>query len=222
MQKYSSEKQHYSLSNVAYIGDDLLDLMCMLPIKEAGGLVGCPANAVKEVLQVSDYVTKHNAGEGAVREFVEYISNLPYKIILSRDLINRINSVVEYISKLDLINIKPGKYEVRADFYYTVQEYEAFSEENSVWESHNKYVDVQWLISGQEKLYITDIRNLQSRDDYDCDRDVIHYYPSSDQSSILLVPGSCAILFPKDAHRPARYLGIDCIVKKIVGKLRIS
>ena len=30
------------LSQVAYIGDDINDLSCMIPVKEAGGVVGCP------------------------------------------------------------------------------------------------------------------------------------------------------------------------------------
>ena len=37
------------LSQVAYIGDDINDLSCMIPVKEAGGVVGCPADAVERV-----------------------------------------------------------------------------------------------------------------------------------------------------------------------------
>lgn len=61
------------LSKVAYIGDDINDLSCMLLIKEAGGLVGCPKNAVRQVIEVSDYIADHNGGEGAVRDFIEWL-----------------------------------------------------------------------------------------------------------------------------------------------------
>ena len=60
-------------SDVAYIGDNILDLQCMKPIKEAGGIVGCPADAVKEVREISDYVCANKGGEGAVREFIEWL-----------------------------------------------------------------------------------------------------------------------------------------------------
>lgn len=63
----------YDFSNVAYIGDDILDLQCMTPVKEAGGLVGCPANAVKQVRAIADFESVEKGGEGAVREFVEWI-----------------------------------------------------------------------------------------------------------------------------------------------------
>lgn len=63
----------YSLKDCAYIGDDILDLQCMEPIKLAGGLVGCPKDAIKAVVEQADYVTECKGGGGAVREFIEWI-----------------------------------------------------------------------------------------------------------------------------------------------------
>lgn len=74
--QYNSQNAtQYSLENCAYIGDDLLDLQCMKPIKESGGLVGCPADAVAAVKEVADYVSGFNGGEGAVRDFIEWVIN---------------------------------------------------------------------------------------------------------------------------------------------------
>ena len=61
------------LKAVAYIGDDINDLSCMKPIKDAGGIVGCPADAVKSVQNMADYVASHNGGDGAVRDFIEWL-----------------------------------------------------------------------------------------------------------------------------------------------------
>lgn len=61
------------LSECAYIGDDILDLQCMKPIKEASGIVGCPADAAKEVLKIADFISKKDGGNGAVREFIEWL-----------------------------------------------------------------------------------------------------------------------------------------------------
>lgn len=63
----------FVLCNVAYIGDDCNDLQCMQAIKAAGGLVGCPGDAVKCVKEIADYVSARNGGDGAVREFIEWI-----------------------------------------------------------------------------------------------------------------------------------------------------
>ena len=61
------------LSSVAYIGDDINVLSCMEPVKEAGGIVGCPKDAVKKVRNIADYVAEHNGGDGAVRDFIEWL-----------------------------------------------------------------------------------------------------------------------------------------------------
>ena len=61
MKKYNCTKE-----NVAYIGDDILDLVCM----EQCGLTACPADAVDGVKRKVTYVCKKNSGEGAVREFI--------------------------------------------------------------------------------------------------------------------------------------------------------
>lgn len=62
-------------SEVAYIGDDINDLACMQKVKDGGGIIGCPADAVSEVKAVVDFVSKCNGGRGAVREFIDYLCN---------------------------------------------------------------------------------------------------------------------------------------------------
>lgn len=62
-----------NFSTMAYIGDDINDLSCMNLIKNAGGIIGCPKDAVQEVIDIADYVTTFTGGNGAVREFIEWI-----------------------------------------------------------------------------------------------------------------------------------------------------
>ena len=45
----------------------------MKKIKENGGITGCPGDAVQKVKDVSDYVSAKNGGNGAVREFIEWL-----------------------------------------------------------------------------------------------------------------------------------------------------
>lgn len=66
-------KEGANFSEVAYIGDDLNDLNCMNKVLSGGGLVGCPADAVKDVKAIASYVSENNGGNGAVRDFIEYI-----------------------------------------------------------------------------------------------------------------------------------------------------
>lgn len=56
-------------SNYAYMGDDINDLPCM----EKAALVGCPEDAVEPVKRKADYIAKKPGGNGAVREFIDWI-----------------------------------------------------------------------------------------------------------------------------------------------------
>ena len=63
------KKTGLTKGEIAYMGDDLNDLLIMKQV----GLSGTPKDAVDEVIQVADFVSKKNGGSGAVREFIEHI-----------------------------------------------------------------------------------------------------------------------------------------------------
>ena len=65
-----------NLSRVAYIGDDVNDLSCMRAVRQQGGIVGCPSDAVLEVIEASNFVSRFHGGAGAVRDFIEYICKI--------------------------------------------------------------------------------------------------------------------------------------------------
>ncbi len=67
------DKNGDDLSVCAYCGDDMNDYDCMKRIKEAGGLIGCPADACDEVIELAHFVSKKDGGRGAVREFIEWL-----------------------------------------------------------------------------------------------------------------------------------------------------
>lgn len=74
LERWSQEEGiFYGFDNVAYIGDDILDIQCMKPVREQGGLVGCPADAAVQVREVAGFISSRTGGNGAVREFIEYI-----------------------------------------------------------------------------------------------------------------------------------------------------
>ncbi|MBK5281809.1 MAG: HAD hydrolase family protein [Nitrospiraceae bacterium] len=58
-----------TLSQVAYIGDDINDLETL----KAVGFSATPADGIPQVAAVVDYVCQKKGGEGAVREIIEMI-----------------------------------------------------------------------------------------------------------------------------------------------------
>lgn len=63
------EKYSLRFKEVAYMGDDLLDLEVMKKV----GLAGAPRDSVQEIIDICQFVSQKDAGEGAAREFVEKI-----------------------------------------------------------------------------------------------------------------------------------------------------
>jgi len=59
------------LDEVAFMGDDLIDLGAM----RASGYALAPANAVEDVKAISDYVSPHAGGYGAVRDVCEHLAH---------------------------------------------------------------------------------------------------------------------------------------------------
>ncbi len=64
-----ADKEKISVDEMAYIGDDLLDL----PVLLRCGLSACPANSAEEVRIAADYVASAESGRGVFREVVEII-----------------------------------------------------------------------------------------------------------------------------------------------------
>lgn len=71
--KLTAQKYGAGFKEIAYIGDDLLDLPPMQAVKADGGYTACPADAVKEIKEAVDYICVNPGGCGAVREFMERI-----------------------------------------------------------------------------------------------------------------------------------------------------
>ena len=70
------EKENITLQEVAYIGDDINCLELLASVAVAA----CPANGVEKVKNIPNIIKlKLKGGEGAVREFIEWILNLNSK-----------------------------------------------------------------------------------------------------------------------------------------------
>ena len=63
------KKYNLNFSEIAYIGDDLNDLKIIKKI----GFSASPNDAVNYVRKNVDYICKCNGGNGALREFIDYI-----------------------------------------------------------------------------------------------------------------------------------------------------
>lgn len=205
------------LSGCAYFGDDVPDIQCMLAIKEAGGIVACPADAVKDVKIIADYICSNEAGRGALREFSEWlVSSKEY----DTDIDKRIKNAIGYLQGLKIDDTKVGQYQVDEGFYYRIHCYQTRPENDCEFESHKRYVDIQYIVKGEEAVDICDISRLKIKRKYDIERDVTIWNEPQQFSRVTLSENNYLILYPEYAHRGGVLSNQESQVVKVVAKIK--
>ena len=125
-----------------------------------------------------------------------------------------------FIRDHNLDTIAPGKYPIVGDeVFASVTEGPTKEMSNSLWEFHRKYIDIQMVIKGKEKMGQTPIKNINVTEPYNETKDIGH--GTFDGGNYYEVgPGTFLIFFPSEGHRPALKVdGVDSD-KKIVIKVK--
>lgn len=140
---------------------------------------------------------------------------------MKNDLSAKIEYAIDYIKKLDLKLIENGKYVVNDDFFYLVQEYHTKKSKDVKFEAHKKYVDIQFLVAGQERIEVTAAAFMEIEVPYDSQNDVV-FFKEPRYAGYVDIKANCyTVFYPKDAHKPGIDLEQTQSIKKIIGKVRI-
>lgn len=208
-----------NLCYCAYFGDDIPDLTCMTSIKNAGGIIGCPVDAVQLVKAKANYVCQFKGGQGALREFVEWLVRKEN----SNYLIDKaVNTKLDYLRQLNITENDIGKHVVNDKFFYIVQSYLTKKEEDCMFESHRRYIDIQIMIEGEEVIDISDISRLEIKEPYNEGKDLILWRPPQRSARIYMKKNDYCILYPENAHRGAIAVDGGRWNLKVVGKVAIT
>jgi len=119
----------------------------------------------------------------------------------------------------DFTCLDDGKYEVDGDkLFYMLQSYES-KEDNDQPETHRKYIDIQYLLSGEELIGVGALSDMTEEVSANPERDIwFHHGPLS---NIKIGNGYFAVFFPQDAHAPCIAVEKPSPVRKVVVKVKI-
>ncbi len=132
---------------------------------------------------------------------------------------------LDYLRQTDLRGLADGRHDLDGDrLFAIVQRYRPKPAAEARWEAHRKYIDVQYIVDGCERMGYTYLRSeLAIETPYDAQKDIIFYRAQGD---LLEVPaGSFVIFTPHDLHAPGltnerpEVTGQVC---KVVVKCRVS
>lgn len=128
-----------------------------------------------------------------------------------------LDKAIDYILSNDISNVEAGKQIIDGDnLYFISQEYDTKTYEDGKLEAHKKYIDIQYVISGEEYIGYNNISDLKVTTDYIEEKDVTFYEKDCDMHR--LSTGDFAIYFINDAHMPGVNDKTEK-VKKVVFKI---
>ncbi len=124
-----------------------------------------------------------------------------------------------YLKNTDLKTLSNGRHVIDSDNVYAiVTEAPSKDYDKTAFESHKKYIDLQYVITGEEKMAKTPVTSVVVNKPYDEKADIAYY---TGEGKIYTVPAETFMLFfPGEAHRPNITPGGNKVVKKIVIKIK--
>ena len=115
-------------------------------------------------------------------------------------------------------DLADGRYELNEKDFVLVQSYQSKPIEQCKFEAHRRYIDVQYMVSGFEKIGWAPTSKL-TLESYDEQKDFVKLSGNGDL--FPLSEGNFFILFPDDAHMPGIMGDESRLLKKIVLKIWI-
>jgi biofilm protein TabA len=133
-----------------------------------------------------------------------------------------LNDAIALLRKQDLAALPLGRNELDGDrVYCMVMEYETKPAEALRFEAHARYIDVQIVYSGTERLDCLPAGTpAKVTEDRLAKDDVAFYEVAREPSQLVLQAGQFAVLHPGELHKPGGKAATVSKVRKIVLKVR--
>jgi biofilm protein TabA len=134
-----------------------------------------------------------------------------------------LRKAIAFLRRQDLSGLPDGKAEIDGDRVYAIiQRYETIRTDAPKFEFHRKYIDVQFIVSGEETIGWAPVESMTVTEAYNGDKDICFGKVSSGKwTPVRLHAGQLSVLWPEDAHAPKLASNAPSPVMKIVVKVSI-
>ena len=131
---------------------------------------------------------------------------------------------VEFLATTDFSAYQDGVYEISGqDRFFQVIDIETASKDKCRPEVHRKYIDIQFLFKGKERIgVVPDKGNFTVCNDLLNERDILFYQSVKGETFINMSEGDFCIFFPGDVHRPACEKDGNSLIRKIEYKIKVE
>lgn len=134
--------------------------------------------------------------------------------------LGRVYTALKFLSETDFSKTELGKYELDGDnIFYMVQSYDT-DPSKTVSESHRKYIDIQFMVEGEEIIGVADISSEKGLTEAKEENDVWFYNCKTEP--LTLSAGKYMVLYPNDLHCPGVATnGKALTCRKVVVKVKV-
>ena len=123
-----------------------------------------------------------------------------------------------FLRRPDLGALADGRHAIDGERVYAIlQAYETRPWAEGSLEIHRRYMDIQCLLVGEERIGFAPLADQAVKTPYDEAKDIAFLEGTGDP--IRLRPGLFAVFFPHDAHMPGRTMDRREKVRKVVVKV---
>jgi len=134
---------------------------------------------------------------------------------------NRLAQAMAYLQQTDFTTMAPGKYEVTGDAVFAiVNEFMTKPQAACEPETHRKYIDIQFIVSGKEKFGWAPLLQQEPLAPYNEEQDLLLYRPEM-LNYLNLSAGMFILFYPTDIHMPEICVNEPELVKKVVMKIKV-
>ena len=140
---------------------------------------------------------------------------------LYRSVHARFGRAFDYLASTALTDLPSGKQTIQGDeLFALVNDYSTQPQEKCRFEAHRRYIDIQLMVRGSERIGVADLGAMKDDEQYVTERDVAFFHGQGDL--ITLREGTFAIFFPHDAHQPGITVSEPVQCRKVVVKVLID
>jgi biofilm protein TabA len=132
-------------------------------------------------------------------------------------------NALTFLRQPGIHNLEEGKIEIDGNKVFAiVQRYETMKMGTPKFECHRKYLDVQFIVSGEEVIGWAPAEKMAITEPYDADKDVCFGRVAEGKwTPLRLHAGEVTVFWPEDSHMPKVAAGTPAMVMKIVVKVAV-
>jgi YhcH/YjgK/YiaL family protein len=131
---------------------------------------------------------------------------------------------IAFLKRTDLPTLPDGTIEIDGKrVYASIQSYETFPSHTPYkFEAHRQYLDIQYIVDGEEAIGWTPANQIAFNTPYDSVGDIqFGVAPVEQTMAVNVRRGQLVVLYPSDGHAPRHSIRAAMPVKKIVIKVAV-